>query len=337
MAIEFRDDWLALVQEEILEPDRPIVDPHHHFFDTIEMFPSYDLEALWADTSTHKVEQTVYIECTEHYRSGVSEALAPVGETEWAAKIAAQAAAGPADRARIGAIVGTANLCLGEAVRETLEAHLAASPLFRGIRDSAIYDPAEEIHSADRASDLNLYGEKDFRAGFAQLAPLGLSFDAYHYHTQTKHFAELARAFPETTIVLDHLGTPLGTGPYASRREEVFRDWKRDLTELAPCSNVFMKLGGMAMPWSGFGFDEGKKPPTSDELVAAQERYYHHAIDVFGPDRCMFESNFPVDRLSISYAVLWNAFKKLASRYSESEKESLFRGTAMRVYRLDRR
>jgi predicted TIM-barrel fold metal-dependent hydrolase len=337
MSIEFREEWLAAVQEEILEPERPIVDPHHHFFDTIELFPSYDLKQLWADTGTHNVEQTVYIECTEHYHAEAPEALQPVGETEWAANIAAEAAAAPADRSRIGAIVGTANLCLGSAVRETLEAHIAASPLFRGIRDSAIYDSDEEIHSADRASDLNLYGDPTFREGFAQLAPLGLSFDAYHYHTQTTHFAALARAFPETTMVLDHLGTPLGTGPYASRRDEVFEDWRRDLKELAPCTNVSIKLGGMAMPWSGFGFDEGAKPPSSDEFVAAQERYYHHAIEVFGPDRCMFESNFPVDRLSISYAVLWNAFKKIASRYNEAEKESLFRGTATRVYRLEAR
>ena len=334
MDIEFREEWLASGHEEILEPERRIVDPHHHFFDTIEMFPSYDLAALQADTGTHNVEKTVYIECTEHYREGASEALAPVGETEWAASIAAEAAKTPGGGSQIAAIVGTANLCLGEAVRETLEAHMAASPLFRGIRDSAIFDDDEEIHSADRASNLNLYGDKAFREGFAQLAPLGLSFDAYHYHTQTLYFADLARAFPETTIVLDHLGTPLGTGPYANRKEEVFQDWKRDLETLRNCTNVSMKLGGMAMPWSGFGFDEGEKPATSDQLVAAQERYYHHAIDVFGPDRCMFESNFPVDRLGISYPVLWNAFKKIAARYTDAEKESLFRGTATRVYRL---
>lgn len=334
MEIAFREAWLASVEEEILEPERPIVDPHHHFFDTVEMFPSYDLEALWADTSSHNVEQTVYIECTEHYRENASEALAPVGETEWAARLAAEAAKDAAGRSRIGAIVGTANLCLGAAVRETLEAHKAASPLFRGIRDSAIFDASEEIPSVDRATDLNLYGDARFREGFAQLAPLGLSFDAYHYHTQITHFAELARAFPETQMILDHLGTPLGIGPYAARRDEVFVDWKRDLEMLRDCTNVSIKLGGMAMPWSGFGFEDGATPPSSDAFVAAQERYYHHAIDVFGPSRCMFESNFPVDRLCISYSVLWNAFKKMASRYSEDEKENLFRGTATRVYRL---
>ena len=332
--IVFREEWLASVSEEVIEPDRPIVDPHHHFFDTMEMFPSYDLEALWSDTSSHNVEQTVFIECMEHYRPGTSEELAVVGETEWVAGIAAEAASAPAGRARIGAIVGTANLCLGEKVREVLEAHKEASPLFRGIRDAAIYDASEEIHTAERATGPNLYGDAAFREGFAQLAPLGLSFDGYHYHTQNHFYADLARAFPETTMVLDHLGTPLGTGPYTGRRDEVFEVWKSGLETLRDCSNVHMKLGGMAMPWSGFGFERGERPPTSDELVAAQERYYHTAIDVFGPDRCMFESNFPVDRLSISYSVLWNAFKKIASRYGEEEKEALFRGTAMRVYGL---
>ena len=334
MDLAFREDWLASVEEEILEPERRIVDPHHHLFDTIEMFPQYGLEDLWADTATHGVEQTVYLECTEHYRGDGPEKLAPVGETEWAAAVAAEGARSRPEASRIGAIVGTANLCLGARVREVLEAHRAASPLFRGIRDAAIWDPDETIHSTDRASDPNLYGEARFREGFAQLAPLGMTFDAYHYHTQTLHFAGLARAFPETTLILDHLGTPLGTGAYQGKREEVFEVWKKDLAELATCPNVVIKLGGLAMPWSGFGFEEGAKPPTSDELVAAQARYYHHAIDCFGPDRCMFESNFPVDRLSISYPVLWNAFKKLAAGYSETEKDALFRGTASRVYRL---
>ena len=145
----------------------------------------------------------------------------------------------------------------------------------------------------------------------------------------------LARDFPDTTIVVDHLGTPLGIGPYAGRRDEIFDVWRKDMTELATCPNVNVKLGGMAMPWNGFGWDAAERPPTSDEFVAAQGRYYHHAIDAFGPDRCMFESNFPVDKLSLSYGVLWNAFKKIAAGCSDDEKESLFRGTASRFYRLD--
>ena len=172
------------------------------------------------------------------------------------------------------------------------------------------------------------------RAGFAVLGQMGLCFDAYHYHPQTPYLTALARAYPEVQIVLDHLGTPVGIGPYAGHQEEIFGQWLRDLTELATCPNVSMKLGGLAMPWNGFGFETAAKPPGSDDLVKRQARYYHAAIEVFGPARCMFESNFPVDKCSVSYAVLWNAFKKIAAGYSETEKDNLFRGTATRFYGL---
>ena len=219
-------------------------------------------------------------------------------------------------------------------MRDVLEAHQAASPLFRGIRHLAVWDASDEVQTAEGVSGPNLYGESAFRAGFGVLADLGLSFDAYHYHHQNRYLADLARAFPTVPIVLDHLGTPLGIGPYANQREAVFAEWQRQLADLATCPNVSVKLGGLAMPWNGFGFETAPKPPSSDELVARQARYYHTAIDLFGPDRCMFESNFPVDKLSLSYTVLWNAFKKMAAGYSESEKDALFRGTASRVYRL---
>ncbi len=332
--MEIRPEVLALVQEEILEPERPIVDPHHHFFDELPVFDSYSLDDLWADTGTHNVEQTVFVQCHEHHRKSGPEKLAPVGETEWVDGIAAESARGPAGASRVAAIVGTAKLSLGDGVQEVLEAHLEASSLFRGIRDTAAWADGEGVGRASPTGNAFLYDDAAFRAGFAKLAPLGLSFDGYHYHTQTRTMAPLARAFPDTTIVVDHLSTPLGIGPYAGKRDEIFEVWAKDMSFLAGCPNVNVKLGGMAMPWNGFGWDEAARPPTSDEFVAAQGRYYQHAIEAFGPDRCMFESNFPVDKLSLSYAVLWNAFKKIAAGYSEDEKESLFRGTATRVYRL---
>ena len=335
MAFELRPEWLALVEEEIVEPNRRIVDPHHHFFVETELFPHYRLEDLWADTGTHNVAQTVFAQCEEMHRKDGPEALKPVGETEWVDSIAAEAAKGPEGAARIGAIVGTANLCLGESVREVLEAHCEASPLFRGIRDTAAWDPNEGIDRAARTDDAAMYADADFREGFRVLSEMGLSFDAYHYHHQTPHLTALARAFPEAVIVLDHLGTPLGVGPYEGKREEIFEEWARDLSELATCPNVNVKLGGLLMPWNGFGYDTAERPPTSDEIAALQGRYYHHAIEQFGPDRCMFESNFPVDKLAVSYAVLWNAFKKMAAGYSEAEKDSLFQGTATRVYRIE--
>ena len=333
MSFELRTDWLASVHEEVLEPERAIVDPHHHFFVETELFPHYRLQDLWEDTLTHRVQQTVYLQCGERYRQSGPEALRPVGETEWVDRIAAEAATQP-ERAQIGAIVGTADLRLGAPVREVLEAHLAASPLFRGIRQVAVWDASDAVQSAEGLTGPDLYADPDFRAGFSVLGDLGLSYDAYHYHHQNGYLADLARAFPDVPIVLDHLGTPIGIGPYAGRRESVFEEWQRSMRELASCENVSVKLGGLAMPWNGFGFETAARPPDSDAIVATQARYYRHAIEAFGPERCMFESNFPVDKLSLSYTVLWNAFKKMAAEYSEDEKDALFRGTATRVYRL---
>ena len=321
------------MEEPILEPGRKIVDPHHHLFGEGSVFGAYSLEDLWSDTSTHNVQQTVYVQCYEQYDTDGPEHLAPVGETRWVHGIAQRAEATP-DKAQIAAIVAGARLMAGDGVQELLEAHLDASPRVRGVRDIAAWAEGEGVHRSGQTDDALMYEHPDFREGFARLAPLGLSFDAYHYHNQTRSVAALARAYPETTIIVDHLSTPLGIGPYAGRRAEIFREWSRDVRDLAGCENVYMKLGGMAMPWNGFGWDTAERPPTSDEFVVAQEDYYHCAIDAFGPARCMFESNFPVDRMSLPYATLWNAFKKMAARYAEDEKDALFFETASRVYRL---
>lgn len=333
MALEVREAWLARVEEDILEPERRIIDPHHHFFVAGGEFPFYDLPALWADTDTHRVEKTVFLQCWEGYRSDGPEEMQVVGETEWVDSIAREAAKEPT-RAQVAGIIGTAELRLGAAVRPVLEAHVAASPLFRGIRQAAAWDPDPNIMSMPGVDNATLYDEAAFRAGFAVLGDMGLVFDAYHYHHQTPALTRLAREFPDVNIVLDHLGTPLGVGPYANQADTIAATWKRDLAELASCTNVSIKLGGLAMPWNGFGFDTQTEPPGSDDIVRLQSDYYHYAIEQFGPDRAMFESNFPVDKLSLSYTVLWNAFKKIAARYSESEKDQLFAATAERFYRL---
>lgn len=333
MAIEVRQDWLDQVREEIIDPDRRIVDPHHHFFIQNPDFPHYELDDLWADTGTHRVERTVYLQCWEGYRTEGPEHLRVVGETEWVDAIAAEARTRPR-AAQIAAIMATAELRLGAGVREVLEAHRSASTLFRGIRQIAAWDASDTLMSMEGLTDGNLYGQDAFRAGFAVLADMNLVFDAYHYYHQTPHLAALARAFPSVPIVLDHLGTPLGIGPYAGREAEIKAQWKRDLADIATCPNVSIKLGGLAMPWCGYGWESAPKPPGSDEIVARQGEYYHYAIEQFGPDRCMFESNFPVDKCALSYPVLWNAFKKMAQRYSEAEQDAMFRGTATRVYRL---
>jgi L-fuconolactonase len=334
MPLEVREQWLEQVREEIIEPTKRIVDPHHHFFEPGGDFPFYDLDSLWSDTETHKVEQTVFLQCWEGYRPDGPVEMMPVGETEWVDKIANRARA-RVGAAQIGAIIGTAELRLGQDVRTVLEAHKAASPLFRGIRLAAAWDASEEIMSMPGLEGTDLYDDPAFREGFSVLAEMEMSFDAYQYHTQTKSLTRLARDFPNVNIVNDHLGTPLGIGPYAGKGEAVFEEWKRDLATQAECPNVFMKLGGLAMPWNGFGFENAAQPPSSDDIVAHQSRYYHTAIELFGPERCMFESNFPVDKCALSYTVLWNAFKKMAARYTDSEQDNLFRGTASRFYKLD--
>jgi len=334
MNFSVREDWLAQLVESAFEPDWEVVDPHHHFFSSDDFFQRYDLDSLHADTAAHRVTQTVFLQCGEHHFTSGPEALRPVGETMWVDGIATAARSRP-DAAQIGGIVGTAELRLGAQVGEVLDAHARASRLFRGIRFAAAYDEADEVPVMTPVTNATLYRDADFRAGFALLEARGLSFDAWHYYHQTPYLAELAQAFPRTVIILDHLGTPLGVGPYAGRQDEIFSVWARDLDALARAPNVYLKLGGLAMPWNGYGLEQRALPPGSDEIVELHGRYYRHAIDTFGASRCMFESNFPVDKFSVSYTVLWNAFKKIASGYPATQRSALLADTARQVYRLD--
>lgn len=330
--------WHAQVTEDIIDPERPIVDPHHHLWSGWKMkIPDYLLEDLWGDTgSGHKIEKTVFIECGANYRVTGPDHLKPVGETEFVADIAMQSASAISDKAVIAGIVSHADLTLGEALDEVLEAHEAAGKrLFRGIRHAGAHHPhPEEAFIAGRHPS-GLFLDEAFQAGVRLLGQRGYTYESWHYHTQLRDFYALAKAAPETTIILDHFGTPLGTKSFRKQREAIFQQWQADIVTLAECPNVYAKLGGLAMPDNGFGWHEAAKPATSDELVAAQKRYYLYTIECFGVDRCLFESNFPVDKLSISYAVLWNAFKKIVANFSEDEKHALFYGTAAKVYRLE--
>ncbi len=327
--------WLQQSSEPALEPQLPIVDAHHHLFDRPNR--RYTAEDLRSDIgSGHRVVATVYLQCGEAYRSDGPEHLRPVGETEFVEAVARGSAAGAPQLC--AAIVGYADLRLGPAaVDEVLEAHRQASPTrFRGIRQSAAVDtdPAFDRRDPSRPGP-GLLRDPAFRAGFARLAAHGVSFDAWLYHPQLDDLLDLARAFPDTPIVLDHVGGPLGIGGYAGRRDEVFAQWRASIRALAACPNVVVKLGGLAMRLCGFGFHELPHPPGSQMLADAWRPYVETCIEAFGADRCMFESNFPVDQLSCSYGVLWNAFKRLAAGCSDAEKGSLFAGTAVRFYRLD--
>jgi len=333
MAIGDRD-WLGQVIEEVVEPELAICDPHHHLWD--HPASRYLLDELLEDIGDgHNVVSTVFVECASMYRADGDEALKPVGETEFVNGIAAMSASGQYGSARVCAgIVSYADLNLGAEVGRVLDAHVSASPRFRGIRHAAGWDASPAVRDSHTNPFAGMLLDPKFREGFAELGRRGLSFDAWLYHPQLSELTDLASAFPDTTIILDHLGGPLGIGPYEDQRQAIFDAWQKDIQALSRCENVVAKLGGMVMPVNGFGFHKQTQPPTSDAIVAATGDYYRHMLDCFGPQRCMFESNFPVDKQSCSYRVLWNAFKKLVADASPSEKAQLFHDTAAHAYRL---
>jgi len=323
------DEWRALIDEPIVDPEQRIIDTHHHLWPSEGLLP-YGVEELQADTGAgHRIERTVFVECRSSYRTNGPAELAPVGETAFVAG-AAHATGG-----LIGGIVAHADLRLPN-LDDVLDAHVEAGQgLFRGIRHALAHaDPSAGLSIPGRAP-AGLSVDPAFRAGVARLGERGFTYDSWHYHFQMKEFLELARATPDTTMVLDHFGTPLGVGPYAGQRDAIFDEWKRDIAAVARCENVVAKLGGLAMPDNGFGWHLAERPPTSDEFAAAQGPYYLHTLECFGADRCMFESNFPVDRMSLSYPVLLNGVKKIVPECSEDERDALFAGTAERVYRLN--
>jgi predicted TIM-barrel fold metal-dependent hydrolase len=329
--------WLDQVIETTIDPEREIVDPHHHMWRGVPggSLPPFLLEDLWNDTeSGHNIKKTVFMECGTEYLTSGPEHMFPIGETEFVAA-AAQASRGQG-KAEIAALVAHTDLTqdLG-LIREVLQAHeVAGRGLFRGIRHGGAHD-ADRITGWLNATPVpDLYEHPGFRRGVALLGELGLTYDTWHYHFQNADYLALAQVAPNTVMVLDHFGSPVRVGPFADKQNEVFEQWKTDIKAISECDNVVAKIGGLAMPCNGFGWAERATPPTSDEVVEAQRDYYLYAIECFGPDRCMFESNFPVDKLSLSYHVYWNAMKKITADFSEADKHALFSGTATRVYKL---
>ncbi len=340
-------------QEPVLEADLAIVDPHHHLwdwstrlasappaqhpFETIyRLVPRYLLEDLMVDlNSGHRITDTVFIECRSMYRADGPVEFRPVGETEFVNGIAAQSASGLyGDTRACAGIVGHVDLLLGDRAAAVLEAHIDRAPdRFRGVRHSASWDADPAVLGPLAFRPPGLLADAAFRRGFAHLAPLGLSFEAWVLEPQLPEVLALAKAFPDTTIVLDHVGTPLGIGAYAGRREERFGVWRENIRELAQTENVVVKLGGLAMPFGGFAVEEGDSP-LSEKLAALWRPYIETCIEAFGVGRCMYESNFPVDRYGCDYRVLWNALKRTAAGASSAEKTLLFSGVARRIYRL---
>jgi predicted TIM-barrel fold metal-dependent hydrolase len=324
--------WHALSSEPAIEPELPVIDAHHHMWDRPpEHYGLYEL--LDEFNQGHVIRASVFVECSAMFKADGPEALRPVGETEYVNGVAAMSASGIYGPSRLcAAIVGTADLRAGEAVRPVLQAHIkAGGGRFRGIRQQAQFD--EAVGSmARRSPPRGLLLDADFRTGFAELAPLGLRFDAYLYGSQLGELRDLALAFPGTAIILNHVGAPLMIGPYAEQRETVFTQWAEAMRRLAACSNVVVKVGGLGMPLFGFDFHLRETPPSSDELVAAWEPFVSLCLAEFGPERCVFESNFPVDKQSCGYPVMLNAFKKLTAHLPTKARAAFFYETARRVY-----
>ena len=329
-----RPAWLDRLLEPILEPDLPIIDPHHHLWE--QDGNPYLLDAFAADlASGHNVRATVFVQAHYGYRADGPEILRPVGETEKIAAIARAAAARGVPARIAEGIVGFADLTLGEAVAPVIEAHMAvADGRFRGVRHSVSRDPNFPGGIVLRPAPAGMLGERAYREGMARVAALGLSYDAMLYHRQIPELTDAARAVPELPIVLDHVGCVIGVGPYRGYERETFAAWRDDMAELARCPNVSVKIGGFGMIICGPTWHERDRPPGSSELTEAWRPQVEACIDLFGPDRCMFESNFPVDKAMYSYPVLWNAFKRLAADATPTEKAALFHDTAERFYRL---
>ena len=337
------NDWHALTTEPILEPDLPICDPHHHFWDRrAERTPyqRYLLDELLADIAGgHNVRSKVFIECRSMYRErgSVSDELRPVGEVEFVQGIAAASASGLYGSPRAAAaIIGHANLNLGDKVAPVLDALQAASPnRFRGIRHSVTWDPHPEVENSAAHKMQGQMASDQFRAGARVLARMGLTLEGWAYHPQLPELAAFAKAVPELTIILNHVGGLLRTGPYGNRDDEVMATWRNGIAAVAACPNVVVKLGGIGMTRTGFDWHTRHKPVGSEELANDMAPILSYCIEKFTPARCMFESNFPVDKGSYGYAAYWNACKRLSCGASAAEKADLFAGAAARFYRLD--
>jgi predicted TIM-barrel fold metal-dependent hydrolase len=324
----------SIDREAIIDPELPIIDPHHHVRDRPD--DRYLFEDLRADLATgHNIVATVAIECEDMYRAYGPPEMRSVGETEFLVGIAAMFGSGRYGPTKVCAgIVGYTDLRLGRDAQPVLDAQNAASGgRLRGIRNIAAWHANEKLRTK-RVAQEGLLHDGGFRQGVDLLAASNLVLDLWLYHSQLADLVAMASACPRTTIVLNHLGGPLGSGPYAGKRDEVFADWRSNLRDVAGCHNVICKIGGLGQRIVGLGLDGPPDRATSAELALAWQPYVETAIQYFGVDRCMFESNFPTDQVSCTYPVLWNTFKRITTGYSAPEKSALFSGTAARVYRL---
>jgi L-fuconolactonase len=322
------------VPEEVLDPHLPIVDAHHHLWPSGYRIP-YDVAAMGADLKrVHNVEATVFVECMTSFRPDGDDALRPVGETEFV--VGATPASGLLNGTVVAAgIVGWADLLRPANAARTLDGHLAAGQgRFRGVRFNAVWHPQVSGAHAGRPTTPHMLLDDKLRASLREIASRQLTYDVWLYHPQLSELASTLDAVPDLQFILNHLGGPVPGEATPRAHAAIFDDWRLGMAEVARRPNVVVKIGGVGMPVYGFGFEGGTRP-KSGTLVEAWRPYIEFAIEAFGPDRCMFESNFPIDKQSFSYDSLWNAFKLLSKDYSPEERSSLFAETARRKYRLD--
>lgn len=333
------DDWLAKVREPALEPELPICDCHHHLWGYRDhpAATRYLLDDFLADIDCgHNIVSTVFVDSNAMYRAEGDRAMAPVGEVEFVKGVAAMSASGLYGKAQVGAgIISHADMTLGAAAGVVLDALARAAPArFRGIRHSAAWDADDGFPKHRHVRGPHLLLDQTFRAGIAEVAKRGLIYECYLWHPQLPELADLARAFPDLTIICNHCGGPLGGETYRGKRDQVTAEWRASMAELAKCENVIVKLGGVNMVVNGHDWEKRERPPTSDEMVAAAGPYIEQSIELFGTERAMFESNYPAERITAGYGEVWNFFKKVTKDFSADEKAALYHDNAVRVYRL---
>lgn len=329
--MSFNENWLNLTVEEPLEPEMPVCDAHHHLWEGSTARPEYLVADFLKDAVGHNIVKTVFMECGTSYRQDGPPETQPLGETEFVAGITASTQ--NSKPAVAAGIVGFVDLCSPSQIEKVLEAHIQAGRgRFRGIRQSCTWDPNPNIISMGKAA--GMMTDITFRRNFARLKEYGLVFDAWQYFTQLNDLSSLAVTFPDISIIINHTGGIIGTGPYAGKKDEVFRKWQQGIKSIAQQPNVYMKLGGFGMARTGLGWHEREKPAGSCELAKAVEPYFLYCLEEFGVERCLFESNYPVDKQSCSYTVLWNAYKNFSRSFSLAERRRLFFDNAVKVYRL---
>lgn len=327
-------EWLSLGKEDAIDPDVPIIDAHHHLWIENDI-PYLGREFMQDLACGHRIESTVFVQAHYGYRTDLPAELAPVGETEKIAKIAADCKAQGCDTRIAEGIVAFADLSLGDGVNRVIDAHdEAANGALRGIRHSVSRDSNYPDGIVIRPAPAGLLSDEGYRAGLAVLAKRGLSYDAMLYHSQIPELTNMATALPELSVVVDHMGTKLGVAPYDKVERKTFADWRRSMANLAQCKNVKVKIGGFGMIICGANWHARDLPPTSSDLADAWRPQFETCIELFGAERCMFESNFPVDKSMYSYCTLWNAFKRLAASASETDRQALFSTTAAQTYRI---